>query len=253
MQINTIQEDFCEIALANDNGISTGFEDLDDRFGGFKKGKLYLLGGRPQMGKTTLTIDMTLNALAQGKKVVIFSLHELATHYVKRLVDILSKRAELIGISESENEKNIEAAKTWLSCRNLTIDDTPGVSIEEISNSGLLDETDLVVIDYYQLLSLSESDCKKSVGELKKLAEEKKTAILVISQVYKTCENRKDYRPLLKDFFKGADLYADVVMAMYRDEYYRPDTDKKRITEIGVLQNRDGTRGVVELIWSPDN
>lgn len=259
MQISTLEDNFYEMALADDeNSISTGFDELDEKMGGLKKGRLYVLGGRPAMGKTTLTLDMVLNALAKGKEVAVFCPKMSATQCIKRLVDVLSKRADLIEVTESESMKNTKAAITWLSDKPLSIDDTPGISVDEIRNSGLMDEPDLIVIDNLQsLTTLSDGDCSRKnelkdiLRDLKKLAEKKETAILTTSKISRACEFRGDNRALLKDFSLYTEVYADVVMAMYRDEYYRYDTDKRGITEIAVLQNRDGTCGVSAFEWSP--
>lgn len=260
MQISTLEDNFYEMALADDeNSISTGFDELDEKMGGLKKGRLYVLGGRPAMGKSTMAFDMALNILAKGKEVVVFCLEMSAIQCVKKMVSILSKKSDLLGTEDVEKEKGVEAAITWLSGKPLLIDDTSGISVDEIRNSEFVDAPEFIVIDNMQLLTTlsggsfsREDELKDILKELKKLAEEKNTAILLTSPISRECEFRDDNRACLDDFGKYTDVYADVIMAMYREEYYRFDTDKKGITEIDVLKNRDGACRVVEFKWSMD-
>lgn len=246
-------------------GISTGFIDLDSKTSGLQKSNLILVAARPSMGKTAFSVNIAQNSAMMGKETVaIFSLEMSKGQLVQRM---LSSEAHIeiqkvISGDLSEDEwVRLSKAMGPLAQAKLYIDDTPAISLAEIKakcrklkiEHGL----DLVMIDYIQLMSGDgrtenrQQEISKISRGLKEMARELDIAVVALSQLSRAPELRSDHRPIMSDLRESGAIEqdADVVMMLYRDEYYNPDTEKKSIGEIIITKQRNGPTGTVELVW----
>lgn len=246
-------------------GVPTGFLDLDAKLTGLHGGELILLAARPAMGKTAFVLSVTQHAAFKEKvPTAIFSLEMSKEQLVTRMMAsesmVDSQNIRTGNLQDQEWEKLMESAGV-IGNSNLIIDDTPGITISELRSKcrrykqscGL----GLIIIDYLQLMvggKRSESR-QQEVAEisrsLKALARELEVPIIALSQLSRAVESRPDHRPMLSDLRESGSIEqdADVVMFIYRDEYYNPDTEKKGIAEIIVAKQRNGSTGPVELVW----
>lgn len=250
-------------------GLATGFYDLDYKTSGFQPSDLILVAARPSMGKTAFVLNLAQYIAVKNKvPTVIFSLEMSKDQLVNRLLSMESKvDSQLIrtgNLSANDWEKLIESAGD-ISKAPLIIDDTPGISISELRSKcrkfKLENNLGLVIIDYLQLMSGGSkrtdsrqqeiSDISRS---LKALAREINAPVIALSQLSRACETRPDHRPILSDLRESGAIEqdADVVMFIYRDDYYNKDTDKKNISEIIIAKQRNGPIGTVELVWLPN-
>lgn len=250
----------------NITGLTTGFIDLDARTSGMQKSDLIMLAARPSMGKTAFALNIAQQAAIKAKaKVLIFSLEMSRDQLGQRMLSMES-RIEMqklkTGSLERKDWDQIHIALDTLSRTSIYIDDTPGVTAMEIKNKcrrlkaekGL----DLVVIDYLQLMSVegrSESRQQEITALsrfLKQLAREMDCPVIVLSQLSRAPEQRQDHRPILSDLRESGSIEqdADIVMFLYRDEYYNPETtDKPNICEVNIAKQRSGPTGSIELTW----
>ncbi len=250
-------------------GLATGFYDLDFKTSGFQPSDLILVAARPSMGKTAFVLNLAQYISIKNKvPTAIFSLEMSKDQLVNRLLSMESKvDSQLIrtgNLSANDWEKLIESAGD-ISKAPLIIDDTPGISISELRSKcrkfKLENDLGLVIIDYLQLMSGGNkrtdsrqqeiSDISRS---LKALAREINAPVIALSQLSRACETRPDHRPILSDLRESGAIEqdADVVMFIYRDDYYNKDTDKKNISEIIIAKQRNGPIGTVELVWLPN-
>ncbi|WP_077369315.1 replicative DNA helicase [Anaerosalibacter sp. Marseille-P3206] len=256
-----------QMAMKEDGltGLTSGFIDIDNKLSGLQKSDLILLAARPSMGKTALGLNIALNSALKGNaKVGVFSLEMSKEQLVQRLLSSISHVDLQKIISGKLNEDDwlkIVKAMGPLSETDIYIDDTAGISLMEMKakcrklkiEKGL----DLIVIDYLQLMqsdSPSESRQQEisSISRgLKALAKEMDCPVLALSQLSRAPELRSDHRPILSDLRESGAIEqdADVVMFLYRDEYYNQDTDKKNIGEVIIAKHRNGPTGTVELLW----
>jgi len=246
-------------------GMKTGFLDLDYQWGGLKPGNTYLIGARPAMGKTALILNMVeYMAIKGNSRVAFFSLEQSKEQLINRLITIESKvenRYIRTGAIGEEEWGKITAAAEKIGNGNLIVNDTQGISVEELDqelSKDCMSGIKVVFIDYLQLLT-TEYECKNKEKEiyhiselLKKIAEKHDIAIVVLSRISRTPEEREDHRPILADFSERevANLY-DHVSFIYRDEYYSRDTEMKNIAEIITSKNKNGNIGTVYLAWLP--
>ncbi|WP_093754100.1 replicative DNA helicase [Tepidimicrobium xylanilyticum] len=249
-------------------GLTTGFIDLDRKLSGLQKSDLILLAARPSMGKTALGINIAINsALKAGASVAIFSLEMSKEQLVQRMISSVAHvdLQKIISGRLSEDEWiRIIDAMAPLSQAKVFIDDTAGVSLTEMKakcrrlkiEKGL----DLIVIDYLQLMQ-SDSRYENRQQEisaisrgLKALAKEIECPVIALSQLSRAPELRSDHRPILSDLRESGAIEqdADVVLFLYRDEYYHNDSDKKNIGEVIIAKHRNGPTGVVELVWKKE-
>lgn len=235
--------------------MNTGFKDLDDVIK-INGGKLIVLASRPSMGKSTFALNILNNiATKQNLPVLYFNLELSKEQIINRLISNNS----MVKYSEIQKEKIDN--NTWKKIQNgisifsdaeIYIEDTPGISIEEICKKSrkMKKEKDIkfILIDYIQLVSYDKREClsreqevSKISNALKLLAKELNIPILVVSQLSRRPEQRENHKPVLQDFHSSGDLAqdADVVMFLYRDDYYNKDSEKKNIAEIIVAKNRD--------------
>ena len=249
-------------------GISTGFIDLDYKTSGFQPSDLILIAARPSMGKTAFVLNVAQHmAFKEGKTVAIFSLEMSKEQLVNRLFSLESKvdsQALRTGnLTDEDWAKLIEGAAV-VGKSNLIIDDTPGISIAELRSKcrkfKLEHDLGIIIIDYLQLMSggkHSESrqqEISEISRSLKAVARELNVPVVALSQLSRAVEQRPDHRPMLSDLRESGAIEqdADVVMFLYRDDYYNKDTDKKNIAEVIIAKQRNGPIGTVELVWLPN-
>ena len=249
-------------------GLATGFIDLDRMTTGLHSSDYVLIAARPSMGKTALALNIIQNVVFRdGKSAAIFSLEMSREVLMNRLfaqesrVDAQNIRTG--NLSDADWDKLLESADT-IGRSNLIIDDTPGISVSELRSKcrkfKLEHGLDLVVIDYLQLMSGSgrggenrQQEISEISRGIKALARELDAPIIALSQLSRAPEARNDKRPMMSDLRESGAIEqdADVVMFLYRDEYYNKDTDAKGITELIVGKQRNGPVGTVQLIWMP--
>ena len=249
-------------------GIPTGFIDLDYKTSGFQPSDLILIAARPSMGKTAFVLNVAQNmAFKEGKTVAIFSLEMSKEQLVNRLFSLESKvdsQALRTGnLTDEDWAKLIEGAAV-VGKSNLIIDDTPGISIAELRSKcrkfKLEHNLGIIIIDYLQLMSggkRSESrqqEISEISRSLKAVARELNVPVVALSQLSRAVEQRPDHRPMLSDLRESGAIEqdADVVMFLYRDDYYNKDTDKKNIAEVIIAKQRNGPIVTVELVWLPN-
>lgn len=246
-------------------GVGSGFTDLDSMTSGFQSGDMILIAARPSMGKTTFALNIAEHAaLREHKSVVIFSLEMSKEQLAYKLlcseanVDMLKLRT---GALEDSDWENIARATGPLSKAKVYIDDTAGVTVMEMRSKcrrlKLEYGIDLIVIDYLQLMSggSGTDNRQQEVSEIsrsiKALAKEMECPVIALSQLSRAPEQRADHRPMLSDLRESGSIEqdADIVMFLYRDEYYHDDSEKKNIGEVIIAKNRHGETGNVELVW----
>ena len=250
-------------------GIPTGFIDLDYKTSGLQPSDLILVAARPSMGKTAFVLNIAQHvAFRQNKTVAIFSLEMSKEQLVNRLFSLESYvDAQLLrtgNLKDSDWEKLIEGAGI-IGRSNLIIDDTPGISISEMRSKcrkyKLEHNLELIIIDYLQLMSGSvgrrsesrQQEISDISRSLKALARELHVPVISLSQLSRAVEQRPDHRPMLSDLRESGAIEqdADVVMFIYRDDYYNKDTEHVNEAEIIIAKQRNGPIGTVTLTWLP--
>ena len=245
-------------------GVGSGFVDLDAKTSGFQKGDMVLIAARPSMGKTTFALNIAEHAaLREGKSVVVFSLEMSKEQLAYKLlcseanVDMLKLRT---GALDDKDWENIARATGPLSKAKIYIDDTAGVTVMEMRSKcrrlKLEYGIDLIVIDYLQLMSGSSNESRQQeVSEIsrsiKALAKEMECPVIALSQLSRAPEQRADHRPMLSDLRESGSIEqdADLVMFLYRDEYYNKETEDTNIAECIIAKQRNGPVGTVKLAW----
>ena len=254
----------------NVTGIPTGFLDLDYKMAGLQPSDLILVAARPSMGKTAFVLNIAQHVAFKVKKsVAIFSLEMSKEQLVNRLfsleAQVDSQSLRTGNLKDEDWEKLIESAGI-IGKSSLIIDDTPGISISELRSKcrkfKLEHGLDLIIIDYLQLMSgrvggRSESR-QQEISEisraLKGLARELNVPVIALSQLSRAVEQRPDHRPMLSDLRESGAIEqdADVVMFIYRDDYYHKDTEMKNVAEIIIAKQRNGSIGTINLTWLPN-
>ena len=246
-------------------GITTGFADLNKKINGLQRTDLILLAARPAMGKTAFSLNLVQNAALKGDaSVAVFSLEMSKEQLVQRILSAQSNvelsKIKTGTLGESDWPRIIDAMAV-LSEANIFIDDTPGIKISEIRSKcrrlKIEKGLDLIMIDYLQLMEGEgknenrQQEIAKISRSLKILAKELDCPVVALSQLSRSPELRKDHRPILSDLRESGSIEqdADIVMFLYRDEYYHEDSEKKNIGEVIVAKNRHGETGNVELVW----
>ncbi len=249
-------------------GVPSGFADLDYKTSGFQKSDLILVAARPSMGKTAFVLNIAQYiAVRRHLPVVLFSLEMSREQLGNRLLAMESRvdsQKMRIGDLKGQEWMSLnEGAKTLADTR-IIIDDTPGISISELrskSRKYKLEHKDLslIIIDYLQLMSASRrSDSRQQeISEisrsLKALARELDVPVIALSQLSRAVEKRDDKRPMLSDLRESGAIEqdADVVMFIYRDDYYNRESENTNTAEIIIAKQRNGPVGTVELAWLP--
>ena len=258
---DVLERGFLEIERLFNNkgqitGVPSGFTDLDAKTSGFQKGDMVLIAARPSMGKTTFALNIAENAaLREGKSVVIFSLEMPKEQLAYKLlcseanVDMLKLRT---GNLDDKDWENIARATGPLSKAKIYIDDTAGVTVMEMRSKcrrlKMEYGIDLILIDYLQLMSGSSSEISRSI---KALAKEMECPVIALSQLSRAPEQRADHRPMLSDLRESGSIEqdADLVMFLYRDEYYNKETEDKNMAECIVAKHRNGPVGTVKMAF----
>ncbi|MBR5229997.1 MAG: replicative DNA helicase [Firmicutes bacterium] len=246
-------------------GIPTGFKDLDEKTSGFQRSDLVIVAARPAMGKTAFALNIAQqSAVKYGSSVIIFSLEMSKEQLGQRLL-AMQARVEMQKLKQGELDRKdwdrITMALDELNNTNIVIDDTPGISIMEMRNKcrrlkaeqGL----DLIVIDYLQLMSMQgrtenrQQEISTISRNLKLLAREMDCALIVLSQLSRAPEQRQDHRPILSDLRESGSIEqdADIVIFLYRDDYYNENTEKPGVCEVNIAKHRSGPTDKVELTW----
>jgi len=249
-------------------GIPTGFTDLDYRTAGMQPSDLVLIAARPSMGKTAFVLNIAQHvAFKKNLPVAIFSLEMSKEQLVNRMFSLESsvdaQKLRTGQLNDQDWERLIESAGV-IGRSKLMIDDTPGISISELRSKcrkmKLEHGLSMIIIDYLQLMSGSgRSDSRQQEisdisRSLKAVARELHVPVLALSQLSRAVEQRPDHRPMLSDLRESGAIEqdADVVMFIYRDDYYNHDTDRKGVSEIIIAKQRNGPIGTVELAWLPE-
>ncbi|MBQ1959221.1 MAG: replicative DNA helicase, partial [Firmicutes bacterium] len=246
-------------------GIPTGFKDLDEKTSGFQRSDLVILAARPAMGKTAFALNIAQqSAVKYGSSVIIFSLEMSKEQLGQRLL-AMQARVEMQKLKQGDLDRKdwdrITMALDELNSTKIVIDDTPGISIMEMRNKcrrlkaeqGL----DLIVIDYLQLMSMQgktdnrQQEISTISRNLKLLAREMDCACIVLSQLSRAPEQRQDHRPILSDLRESGSIEqdADIVIFLYRDDYYNENTDKPGVCEVNIAKHRSGPTDKIDLTW----
>ena len=249
-------------------GIPTGFIDLDYKTSGFQPSDLILVAARPSMGKTAFVLNIAqYMAFHDNVTVAVFSLEMSKEQLVNRLLALESKvdsqNIRTGNLEDEEWAKLIEGANV-IGNSNLIIDDKPGISISELRSKcrkyKMEHNLGIIFIDYLQLMTGSgrsesrQQEISEISRSLKALARELNVPVVALSQLSRAVEQRPDHRPMLSDLRESGAIEqdADVVMFIYRDDYYNKDSENKNIAEIIIAKQRNGPIGTVNLVWLPN-
>ncbi len=246
-------------------GVPTGFIDLDNKTAGLHNSDLILVAARPAMGKSAFALNIATNAaLSANTGVAIFSLEMSKEQMANRIlgsVAMVDGNSIRTGRIADDDWIKLATASGELSQTGIFIDDTPGISIMEIRAKcrklKMEKNIGMVIIDYLQLVQGSsksgsrEQEIAEISRSLKILAKEINVPVIALSQLSRAPEQRPDHRPMLSDLRESGSIEqdADIVMFLYRDDYYNPDTEKKNIAEVIIAKHRAGSTGTVELAW----
>ncbi len=244
-------------------GLTTGFIDLDEKTAGLQKSNLIIVAARPAMGKTAFVLNIAQNAaLKADAKILIFSLEMSKEELGMRMLssDTCIELAKLkTGYLNRSEWEDLYIGIDRLTKAGIYIDDTPGISLMEMKNKcrrlkaekGL----DLIIVDYLQLMEAKAESRQQEISKLSRslkiLAKEMDCPVIVLSQLSRAVEQRMEKKPQLSDLRESGAIEqdADLVMFLYRDEYYNPETDKPNTCEIILAKHRGGSTGSVELAW----
>ena len=247
-------------------GVPSGFTELDYRTAGFHGSELILIAARPAMGKTAFALNIATNAAVKANvPVAVFSLEMSKEQLVNRILcseSMVDSNKVRTGKLEEDDWTKLAGAIGPLSEAEIFIDDTPGINITEIRAKcrklKLEKNIGMVVIDYLQLIQGSnkrggsrEQEISEISRSLKILEKELDVPVIALSQLSRAAEQRPDHRPMLSDLRESGAIEqdADIVMFLYRDDYYNQDSEKKDIAEIIIAKHRGGSTGTVELLW----
>ena len=251
-------------------GVPTGFIDLDYKLSGFQPSDFILIAARPSMGKTAFVLNVVdYVSVRRGLPCMVFSLEMSKEQLVNRMLsmesNVDSQKLRTGSLTDADWDAVVEGVGVIGSSR-LIIDDTPGISITELRSKcrkmKLEQGLSLVIIDYLQLMSGSgrgsnenrQQEISEISRSLKALARELQAPVVALSQLSRACETRTDHRPMLSDLRESGAIEqdADVVMFLYRDDYYNKDTDHPNEAEVIIAKQRNGPIGTVNLIWKPE-
>ncbi|WHH57556.1 replicative DNA helicase [Petroclostridium sp. X23] len=246
-------------------GIPTGFTDLDRKTSGLHPSDLILIAARPAMGKTSFVLNIAqYAALHANVPVAVFSLEMSKEQLVNRMLwseALIDSQKIRTGELQDEDWPKLARVIGPLSEAPIFIDDTPGISVAEMRAKcrrlKLEKDLGLIVIDYLQLMQgrgrtdNRQQEISEISRSLKILAKELNVPVITLSQLSRAPETRADHRPILSDLRESGAIEqdADIVMFLYRDDYYNPDTDKQNIAECILAKHRNGSTGTVELVW----
>ncbi len=247
-------------------GVTTGFTDMDVALSGLQNSEMIIIAARPSMGKTALALNIAHNAAKKGNKVIVFSI-EMSKELLGERLLASEARVDLsklkTGNLEQDDWDRISTAIDTLSDLDLIIDDTSAIPMWELKNKcrRMKVETglDLVVIDYLQYIGSTgrvesrQQEISSLSRELKAMAKDLNCPVLVLSQLSRNVESRNDKRPIMSDLRESGSIEqdADVIMMLYREEYYNHETENRNTCEVIIAKNRNGATGNLELTWQP--
>ena len=246
-------------------GIPTGFHDLDEKTSGLQRSDLIIVAARPGMGKTAFALNIAQqSAVKHGTSAIIFSLEMSKEQLGQRLL-AMQARVEMQKLKHGDLDR-----KDWdrgslgvdeLNNSKIVIDDTPGISLMEMRNKcrrlkaeqGL----DLIVVDYLQLMTFEgktdnrQQEISALSRNMKLLAREMNCPVILLSQLSRAPELRQDKRPMLSDLRESGSIEqdADIVIFLYRDDYYNENTEKPGVCEVNIAKHRSGPTDKIELTW----
>ncbi len=247
-------------------GVPSGFYELDFRTAGFQKSDLILIAARPAMGKSAFVLNVATNAAVRANTpVAIFSLEMSKEQLVNRILcseAMVDSNKVRTGKLDEDDWAKLAGAIGPLSEADIYIDDTPGISVMEIRAKcrklKIEKQIGMVIIDYLQLVQGSnrrngsrEQEISEISRSLKVLAKEIGVPVIALSQLSRAVEQRQDHRPMLSDLRESGAIEqdADIVMFLYRDDYYNKESEKKDIAEVIIAKHRAGSLGTVDLRW----
>ena len=249
-------------------GVPTGFIDLDYKTSGFQPSDLILIAARPSMGKTAFVLNVVDHiTVRRGIPCMVFSLEMSKEQLVNRMLSmessVDSQKLRTGTLTDSDWDAVVEGVGV-IGSSKLIIDDTPGISITELRSkcrkAKLEHGIGMVIIDYLQLMTGSgrgsdsrQQEISEISRSLKALARELQAPVVALSQLSRACETRTDHRPMLSDLRESGAIEqdADVVMFLYRDDYYNKDSEMKDMAEVIIAKQRNGPIGTVNLVWMP--
>ncbi len=250
-------------------GIPTGFIDLDYKTSGMQPSDLVLIAARPSMGKTAFVLNLVDHvSVRKGLPCMVFSLEMSKEQLVNRMLamesNVDSQKLRTGSLTDSDWDAVVEGIGI-IGNSKLLIDDTPGISITELRSKcrkmKLEYGLSMVIIDYLQLMTGSgrtgenrQQEISEISRSLKALARELNAPVIALSQLSRACESRQDHRPMLSDLRESGAIEqdADIVMFLYRDDYYNKDTETPNIAEVIIAKQRNGPIGTVNLLWQPE-
>ena len=247
-------------------GVPSGFSELDYKTAGFHGSELILIAARPAMGKSAFALNIATNAaLKANTPVAIFSLEMSKEQMVNRILcseAMVDSNKVRTGKLEEDDWTKLAEAIGPLSEAEIYIDDTPGISVTEIRSKcrklKMEKNIGMVIIDYLQLVQASnkkngtrEQEISEISRSLKILAKEIGVPVIALSQLSRAVEQRPDHRPMLSDLRESGAIEqdSDLVMFLYRDDYYNPESEKKNIAEVIIAKHRGGSTGTCDLLW----
>ena len=250
-------------------GIPSGFIDLDYKLSGFQPSDFILIAARPSMGKTAFVLNVVdYVSVRKNLPCMVFSLEMSKEQLVNRMLsmesNVDSQKLRTGTLTDSDWDAVVEGIGI-IGNSKLIIDDTPGISISELRSKcrkvKLEYGLSIVIIDYLQLMSGSgkggenrQQEISEISRSLKALARELNAPVIALSQLSRACETRPDHRPMLSDLRESGAIEqdADMVMFLYRDDYYHKDTENPNIAEVIIAKQRNGPIGTVNLLWRPE-
>ena len=249
-------------------GIASGFNELDHMTAGFKESEMIVVASRPSMGKTAFLVNLTMHALLQDKKSVAFfsvemSKEQMALRMLSQMTRIPLGHLRVGKLADKSWDILMKKASI-LSEAKLFIDDTAPISPTEIRSKcrklKSKNNLDMIVIDYLQLMNLNhkvenrEREVSEISRQLKALSKELKVSVIALAQLNRSVESRSDKRPLLSDLRESGSIEqdADLIMMLYRDDYYNHQSEDKGTVELIVNKQRNGPIGTVKLKWNPE-
>lgn len=245
-------------------GLSTGFGEIDEVIAGLNKSDLILIASRPGMGKTSFALNIALNAAKKSNSsIAFFSLEMSREQLVMRLISsecLVDLKKLVTGRLDEDDWVGIARASSVLSKTDIRVDDNPAINVNEMkARCRRIDNLGLIIIDYLQLMQgvRNYDNRTQEVGEisraLKIMAKELSVPVVCLSQLSRANESRSDKRPMLSDLRESGAIEqdADIVLFLYRDEYYNEETEDKNVAECIVAKNRHGETGKITMQWLP--
>lgn len=241
-------------------GVATGFKDLDERFRGLRQGDLVVIAGRPSMGKTTFALNIGLNAAMAGKKVMVFTLEMSSQQVMQKLLAArchIPVSRVIDGSAFDAYGHRVLESLNQIGEADLLIDETPAISIQQLSSKARRARPDLIVVDYIGLMSGGGGNNRvEEMGRissgLKSLARELGIPVIALSQLNRGVEHREDKRPMMSDLRDSGSVEqdADIIMMLYREDYYDPLSPAQGYVEVLTRKHRMGEVGTDFLLFA---